>query len=158
MTKTDYRESSNMEDYLEAIMLLGQSKTAVRVTDLSARLDVTKPSVSAALKKLSESHLIEHVRYGTIKLTLEGAAIASDVYQRHQVLSQFLTVILQLDDSVAEKDACRIEHHLSAETLERLTEFMDFVLSRPEGHPKMLQMLHYYFKHGNSAPKGTFRG
>ena len=83
-----------MEDYLEAIMLLDRGQEGATVTSISHFLDVKKPSVTAALSKLSESELVEHQRYGTVALTAEGRRTARDVYHRHTTLLSFLTDVL----------------------------------------------------------------
>ena len=61
-----------MEDYLEAIMLLEREQEGATVTSISRFLDVKKPSVTAALSKLSDSGLAEHQRYGAVALTAPG--------------------------------------------------------------------------------------
>ncbi len=138
------------EDYLEAVLVLGQSGHVVRVTDLAERLAVSKPSVVAALASLGGKGLVKHERYGGVELTVRGTMLAEEVYRRHQLLQKFLRDVLGVPDAVAAKDACRIEHVLSPETVERLVEFvrehgngepvslshMREHLDRPEGKPK----------------------
>ena len=122
-----------MEDYLEAIMLLDRERMGATVTSISRFLDVKKPSVTAALSKLSESQLVEHQRYGTVALTAEGRRTARDVYHRHTTLLSFLTDVLGVDARTAEEDACRLEHNLSAASVTKLT---DFVASNKAGKKK----------------------
>jgi Mn-dependent DtxR family transcriptional regulator len=64
-----------MEDYLEAIAKLGEGRRVVKVKQVSQMLGVKMPSVTSALKKLSEQELVEHERYGRIKLTSEQVSI-----------------------------------------------------------------------------------
>ena len=142
------KHSASTADYLEAIMLLRESKHKVRVTELSKTLGVTKPSVSAALKKLTDGGLVVHQKYGLAELTAEGEKVAEDTYQRHEVLRRFLADILNVEAVTADEDACHLEHFLSPATREQLVKFVEFVMSRPEGHPKMLKMFHYYCEHG----------
>jgi len=120
------RESSSLEDYLEAILVLsGSVGTAVRVTDLSDQLGVSKPSVSIAVRKLADAGLVDHERYGDIKLTSRGRKHAQDVAGRHNLLFRFLHEVLGVKKSVAECDACRLEHDLSPETVKHLTRFVE---------------------------------
>jgi DtxR family Mn-dependent transcriptional regulator len=117
-----------MEDYLEAIVMLNEQGEKVTVTALSESIGVKKPSVDWALKKLSDGGLVIHERYGDVELTTEGARIGEEVYRRHKALFSFLTDILKVDRETAAKDACRMEHDLSWESINRLEKFINFVL------------------------------
>ncbi|MFW6103109.1 MAG: metal-dependent transcriptional regulator [Chloroflexota bacterium] len=127
-----------MEDYLEAIRTLSGERGSVRVTHLSEVLNVSKPSVTAAVSRLSSEGLVLHERYGAIELTLRGKAVADDVWKRHEALWAFLTEILGVSEETAETDACRLEHHLSPDTSRRLAGFVEAVLRRAEGRPDWL--------------------
>lgn len=137
-----------MEDYLEAIAELADSQGDVRVTELSVALKVKKPSVSAALEKLAHEGLVRHERYGSVELTPEGERAASDVRRRHDILARFLTEVLGMDAKTAQKDACKMEHVVSPATFERLTKFVEFVLTCPRGKPEWLEGFAYYARHG----------
>ena len=126
-------QSASMEDYLEAVVMLGEGEKAVRVTQISKALGVKKPSVTSALTKLSREGLVEHARYGHVKLTAEGERIAQDVYRRHETLRHFLAEILNVDPEIAAEDACRMEHILSPASLERLAKFEEFLLNKTKG-------------------------
>ena len=141
-------QTASMEDYLEAIALLGESGEVVRVNQMSRALGVKMPSVTSALKKLSEQGLAEHERYGYVKLTPEGSKLAKEVIHRHQVLSRFLSEILGVDSEVADGDACKMEHALSSVSLERLAKFVEFIVLCPRGEPEWLKAFDYYVEHG----------
>jgi DtxR family Mn-dependent transcriptional regulator len=117
--------SSNMEDYLETIHLLEQERRNVRVKDIAAEMQITMPSVSSAVKNLESQGLVSHSRYDSVELTKEGAQIAEAVYKRHRVIKHFLLKVLGLKSDIAEKDACRIEHNISEETLGKLIQFLE---------------------------------
>lgn len=117
------RESG--EDYLEAVLALEQERGTVRLTDVALRLGVTKPSASRAMKVLQSDGYIHQENYGTIDLTAKGRLKASQIYSRHKTLTTFLGEVLGLDPEIAESDACRMEHILSAETMERLSAFVE---------------------------------
>lgn len=150
-------QTANMEDYLEAIALLGDGGKPVKVTAISRMLGVRKPSVTSALSKLSEAGLVVHQRYGDVELTPEGARIADDVYRRHMTLRSFLVNILNLAPKVAEEDACRLEHSLSSTSLERLEKFLEFVLGCPRGEPEWLKGFNYYLEHGERDKESLAR-
>jgi DtxR family Mn-dependent transcriptional regulator len=117
-----------LEDYLEAIAILKEQHRKPTVTALSESIKVKKPSVDWALKKLSDAGLVTHERYGDIDLTLKGSRIANEVYRRHKALYSFLTDILKIDPDIAREDACRMEHSLSRESINRLEKFIDFIM------------------------------
>ena len=122
--KSVIKLSSNMEDYLEAIAALKKEKGIARVKDISALLNVKKPSVAAALNNLSKGKLVIHERYGTVELTEEGMEIACNVQERHDVIYAFLTNILKVDAKTAEHEACGMEHSMSLSTLAKLNKFL----------------------------------
>ena len=142
------QQTASMEDYLEAVVVLGAGKEAVRVTQISKALGVKKPSVTSALRKLSKEGLVEHERYGHVVLTAEGQKIAEDVFRRHETLRHLLADILGVDPKIASEDACKMEHSISPASLERLAKFVEFVLTRPRGKPEWLKGFDYYFEHG----------
>ena len=115
--------SSSMEDYLEAIFEIDKLKRAVRVKDVSERLGVTMPSVNGAMKNLEALGLIKHEKYEYIELTEDGIGQASRIATRHRVLYSFLHDVLGVDSATAEEEACRIEHVLSAETINKIVAY-----------------------------------
>ena len=126
------RRTASVEDYLEAIMLLEREPQGATVTSISRFLDVKKPSVTAALSKLSENRLVEHQRYGAVALTAEGRRTARDVYHRHTTLLHFLTDVLGVDARTAEEDACKLEHSLSSASVAKLTDFVASTMADKE--------------------------
>lgn len=109
------------EDYLETILILKERIGQVRSIDIATEMNYTKPSISVAMKKLRENGYILVDKDGFITLTDSGHKIASDIYNRHQVLTNFF-VSLGVDAKTAAEDACKIEHDLSAQTFEKIKE------------------------------------
>ena len=107
------------EDYLEAILALREQRGTVRSIDVVHRLELSKPSVSVAMKRLRENGYIEMDADGFITLLPPGEAIAQRIYTRHKLLTQFL-IRLGVSEEVAAADACKIEHDLSDETFEKI--------------------------------------
>jgi DtxR family Mn-dependent transcriptional regulator len=141
-------QTASMEDYLEAIANLGEGRKEVRVKQISEMLGVKMPSVTSALKKLSERQLVEHARYGHIKLTPEGNRVARDVVNRHKALTRFFAQALGIDKETAEEDACKIEHVISSLSMERLTKFVEFIEACPLGSANFPSRYEYYLEHG----------
>jgi len=109
------------ENYLEAILRLGEIKSYVRSIDIAEDLNISKPSVSVAMKNLRENGYIEVSPEGYITLTEKGLEIANRTYLRHKLIKDLL-VKIGVTPETAENDACKIEHDISDETYERLEE------------------------------------
>lgn len=136
--------SARMEDYLEAILLLQERQPVTRAAEVAGMLGVTRPSVTAALKVLVGSGLIEHQRYGYVRLTPRGRKAAQMVSRRHVLLRGFLRDVLGMRAELAAEDACRIEHHISGDAMERLTRFVRFVGACPRCGSSWLKHLVSY--------------
>ena len=109
------------ENYLETILVLSQKNNYVRAVDIANELNFSKPSVSVAMKKLRENELIAIDENGHITLTENGRSIASTMYERHRLLSDWL-ITLGVSEDIALEDACRIEHVISEESFSRIRE------------------------------------
>ena len=109
------------EDYLEAILILRERQGMVRSIDVVHQLELTKPSVSVAMKLFRENGYIEMDADGYITLLPPGEEIAQRIYGRHKLLTQFL-ILLGVSEETAAADACKMEHDLSEETYARIKE------------------------------------
>jgi DtxR family Mn-dependent transcriptional regulator len=141
--------TSSMEDYLETVAVLKADNGVVRVKDISKVMGVKKPSVTGALKALSQKGLIVHERYGYVDLTPEGEKVARSICKKHDMLVRFLTRILGVDKKTSAVDACKMEHSMSPQTFERLTKFVEYVKGCPEGgRPEWLKGFEHYYETG----------
>jgi DtxR family Mn-dependent transcriptional regulator len=118
--------SPQLEDYIEVIGELCRDSGVARVKDIAARVGVTNPSVVRALRTLKREGLVEQQRYGFVQLTDSGHRVAGSVLLRHEVLADFLENVLCLDAATAAADACRMEHAISPQTLDRLRALVAF--------------------------------
>ena len=116
MIKTGKRSSSAIEDYLERIQELIESKGYARAVDIALSLGISQASVTNMVKRLDAEGFVKHERYRGLILTEEGRAIAKAVGKRHRILTEFLR-LLGIPESVVERDVEGMEHHLSASTL-----------------------------------------
>lgn len=112
------------QDYLEAMLMMQLQHGYIRSIDIANELGVTKPSVSYATKRLRENGYITMDKDGLIAITDKGLRIAKSMYERHQVLSEFL-ISLGVDAKTAREDACKIEHDISEETFKVLRNHID---------------------------------
>jgi len=156
--ETQREQTASMEDYLEAVAMLQESDKVVRVSQISRKLKVKMPSVTSALKKLSEQGLVEHERYGHIKLTPEGDEVARDVIYRHEALTRFFAQALGINRETAEEDACKIEHVISPLSMERLAKFVEFIEACPLGGTNFPSRYEYYLEHGELPQDCSNRG
>jgi DtxR family transcriptional regulator, Mn-dependent transcriptional regulator len=142
-----------MEDYLEAIFTLDQENTVVRVKDIAQRMDVKMPTVSSMLKTLNNRGLVDYEKYEYVRLTRSGADVGKEMRRRHKVLLTFLTNILNIDHADADNEACKMEHVLGADTLDSLTDFMDFIQSCPRTGENWLNYFREYRQYGRVPSK-----
>lgn len=117
------RSNESAEDYLEAILMIKNEKGSVRSIDIAHSLSFTKPSVSVAMKSLREKGYITVDDLGHISLTDAGYAIASKVYERHDIISRALMAI-GVDEETALSDSCKIEHDLSDISFSKIKEYL----------------------------------
>lgn len=110
------------EDYLETILMLTQRMGKVRSIDVVNELGYTKASVSIAMKKLRENGYIAVDGEGNLTLLEPGREIAERIYGRHRLLTHFF-IQLGVDKDIAAEDACKAEHILSEQTLEKIREY-----------------------------------
>lgn len=114
------RIGSCLEDYLKAISVLADKRGEVRVTDIANRLQVSKPSALSAIKSLEDRGLVIHERYRSVIMTPKGVVQAANIRERYYFLISFLQGIVGISFENAEKDACKLEHILSRETLKKM--------------------------------------
>ena len=120
------------ENYLETILMLQQQNGSVRSIDIATHMNFTKASVSIAMKKLRENGYIAVDGEGNLTLLEPGLEIAQRIYSRHQLLTHFF-VQLGVDEQTAAEDACKAEHILSEQTLEKIRES---ALRNDAAHPQ----------------------
>ena len=109
------------ENYLETIYVLSKRIGAVRSIDVANEMNFSKPSVSVKMKQFRENGYINVDKDGIISLTDKGMEIATQVYERHEIIAHVL-MILGVSEETAYEDSCKIEHDLSDESFEKIKE------------------------------------
>lgn len=117
------KSNESAENYLETILILSTKKPVVRSVDIADELGFKKSSVSVAMKNLREKELITVRPEGYIYLTDEGRKIAEMIYERHQVISNWL-ISLGVNAETAVEDACRMEHVFSQESFTAIKNYI----------------------------------
>jgi DtxR family transcriptional regulator, Mn-dependent transcriptional regulator len=119
--------TASQEDYLEAILGLIRQTGNARVRDIAEQLSVAKSSVTVALRALANRGLVNYEPYQLISLTNHGEVAAESIRRRHRELSRFLRDVLDVDETIAEASACRIEHAITDGLVRRLSCFGKFM-------------------------------
>ena len=121
-----------LEDYLEAILVIGEEKEEVRVIDIANRLGVTMASVTGSMRKLASMKYIVYEKRRSVRLTPDGEKAAAVIRRRHRELFAFYHDILGADADRAEESACRVEHVLDQSILERIIRLSKWLRELPD--------------------------
>ncbi|MBN2467679.1 MAG: DtxR family transcriptional regulator [Deltaproteobacteria bacterium] len=142
--------TASLEDYLEAIFHIIVEKRAARPKDIAKRLKVSNSSVTGALRSLADKGLINYAPYDLISLTPTGKNAARDVVRRHEVLRDFFIKVLAVEETDADKAACKMEHSIPKVILERFVQFAEFVEVCPRGGSKWIAGFGYHCDRGDT--------
>ena len=123
--------SQTAEDYLERIHELIEQKGYARVVDIASSLKVKQASVTSMVQKLAEAGYLKYEKYRGLILTEKGRDVARTIQNRHATLSRFFS-LFGLDSETQHEDIEGIEHHLSADTVEILSDLAQFFEEHPE--------------------------
>ena len=115
--------TKSLEDYIEVVYVLIHEKRRARVRDIATALKVKMPSVVKALTELKKLALVTQEPYGDVELTAKGRRIATIILNRHRKIRDFLMKI-GVSRRIADKDACLMEHILSAETMDKISDYL----------------------------------
>lgn len=122
------------EEYCECIYELHEDNLEVIQARIADRLQVSRPSVSEMIKRLSEEKLVL-VTDGHITLTAKGEELAQRVVRRHRLAERFMTDILGLSWAAAHREAGRWEHVMSDEVEEAMRVRLGNPTTCPHGNP-----------------------
>ncbi len=128
------RPSQSAEDYLERIHELIEQKGYARVVDIASSLKVKQASVTSMVQKLAEAGYLNYEKYRGLILTDQGREVARGIQNRHETLSRFFSLV-GLSAESQRQDIEGIEHHLSPDTVEILSDLARFF----EEHPELLK-------------------
>jgi Mn-dependent DtxR family transcriptional regulator len=112
------------ENYLETILILQKERGNVRSIDVATEMNFSKPSISRAMSILKREGYIVIDGNGNIHLTELGRQTAEGIYERHRLIARYFVEALNVDRKIALQDACRIEHVISAESFDRIKEWL----------------------------------
>jgi DtxR family Mn-dependent transcriptional regulator len=135
-----------LEDYVELIYVLEADHSPVHTNDVALALQVNPASVTEMFQKLSDEGYLEYRRYAGVTLTDRGRKIAEKTLRRHDVLKEFL-MLLGVEEQIANEDACRIEHVVHQETMQRLRKFVEFAHHK-NARPRWLEHFQLFYSTG----------
>jgi Mn-dependent DtxR family transcriptional regulator len=136
-SRSALRSSIAVEDYLERILELIDSKGYARVVDIAAALKISQASVTNMVQRLDTEGLLKYEKYRGLILTAAGETLAHKIAQRHKLLTDFLG-LLGLDDRVIYHDVEGMEHHISAPTLRAIEALTAQLRRRPALRAKLV--------------------
>src|ERR1700756_5797420 len=128
--------SSTVEDYLEQILDLINTKGYARVADIALGLKISQASVTNMVQRLDGDGLLNYEKYRGLVLTTAGETLARNIARRHELLTDFLT-LLGLDDRVIYHDVEGMEHHISPSTLRAIAALTAQLRRRPALRAKL---------------------
>ncbi len=130
-----------MEDYIEQIYLLFESKGYARVSDIAESLSVHPSSVTKMVQKLDRESYLHYERYRGLILTAKGKKIGKRLVDRHDLLEKFLHMIGVKEENIY-NDVEGIEHHLSWNSIDRIGDLVQYFEENPEriGELKRIQV------------------
>ena len=123
--------SSTVEDYLERILELINTKGYARVVDIAGSLGISQASVTNMVQRLDSEGLLKYEKYRGLVLTTAGETLARNITRRHQLLTDFLK-LLGLPDDVIYHDVEGMEHHISPPTLRAIESLTEALHAHPE--------------------------
>lgn len=121
--------TKSQEEYLKTVYILESINGEVHVTDIAKRLEISKPSVTRTIKKLSKLKLLNYEAYKSITLTENGKNIAKEIIKKQDTIKNFLYEILDVDEDLAQREASNMRHFLSPKTIKKIEEHVDKLLN-----------------------------
>ncbi len=122
--------SSAVEDYLEQILDLINTKGYARVADIAQGLKISQASVTNMVQRLDAEGLLKYEKYRGLVLTTTGETLARNIMRRHQLLTDFLRM-LEIEEEVVYHDVEGMEHHISPQTLNAIDALMEALRNNP---------------------------
>lgn len=122
--KMDMELRTSGEDYLEAVLILGQGKSQVRAIDVAHYLGYAKTGVSHGLRLLRQGGFLSRDADGYLYLTEAGRDMAERICAKHRFFTGWL-IRAGVAPDIAEKDACRMEHAISEESFQCLMRALE---------------------------------
>ncbi|MHA1684992.1 MAG: metal-dependent transcriptional regulator [Candidatus Heimdallarchaeaceae archaeon] len=136
--------SLRVEEYLETIYEICQEKKIAKVSDIKKALNIESlASITEMVQKLAKIGLVDYEKYRGLTLTEKGLELAKKLKQKHVIIEELL-MILGVEQETAVKDACKIEHVISEESVSVIAKFVCFL--RAEENKDFIRKFRKKFK------------
>jgi len=117
--------TSSLEDYLELIHNKISQNQEIKAIDIAHEFNISRSSVSEALIRLADMDFIIYEGRRGIKITQKGIEQARKTVKKHEILSRFFVEILDVNKNLANKNACKIEHVIDDELIEKMSLYLE---------------------------------
>lgn len=148
--------TQSLEKYLTAIHKIVEKNTAARVKDVAKEMNIGIASTSEAVKALAKKGFIHYVPYGIITITEKGNLAICKKSERHEIICNFLSKCLMMDNTTVEKSANNIEFSMTEDVLERFVEYLSFMQKCSCKEPKWIKSFQHYIENGKMQKKCEF--
>jgi len=135
MTATQANTTATTEEYLEIIYMMAAEGKIVKGARLAETIGVSRPTVTATLRRMTRDGLLKLDAKKHIALTKKGYTIADTLQRRHRIIERWLTDVLGMDWAKSDAESHRLEHVFSDEIVNRLNEMLGFPETCPHGNP-----------------------
>ncbi len=116
--------TASIEDYLETIYEQLEKTHKIKAVDIAKKMNISRASVTEALQKLAQKEYLIYEKNHPIELTEKGVEIAKEVMHKHRILCDFFVKIVKIDNDEAEINACRIEHVITQNAFDKISELV----------------------------------
>jgi len=127
--------SESVEEYVEGIFRLQKEVDRVSTGELATYMMVSAGSATSMVKKLAEQGLVEHEPYQGIRLTPFGEKLAKQMTRCHRILERYLVDELGLPWDDVHELACKLEHYLSEDVIDKMDAKLGHPSTCPHGNP-----------------------
>lgn len=127
--------SQAVQDYLKTIYKLQDIEDVVSTTSIAKEMNISGASVTGMLKKLSTMKLVDYNSYKGVRLTDDGVKIALEILRHHRLLELYLKESLGFSLAKVHDEACRLEHYVSDEFVEKIDSLLGYPQYSPLGNP-----------------------
>ncbi len=140
--------SASLENYLEVIASLTMVDGYALSNDIAEKMEVKRSSVTVALRNLADFDLITYKKYKPITLTAKGKEVADKIIYKHKNIKTFLKDLLGVEESIADKVACEMEHIIGSDVADRFVAFTKYIKSCPKSTEKWLENFEAFYRDG----------
>lgn len=135
MSEASAKTTPTTEEYLEIIYMMAAEGKVVKGARLAESIGVSRPTVTATLRRMTRDGFIKQDARKQIELTKKGYSIADTLQRRHRIIERWLTDVLAFDWAKSDAESHRLEHVFSDEIVDRLNELLGFPETCPHGNP-----------------------